>query len=181
MLLYNFTKLAAFIFGGETAWENGWMRPYTTTNSSGSRFILIRDQQDPSPLTSNYYTDTGAGGYPGIQYQGIAFGSGTTPPTINDIKLENFINSGLSYGAANIDSTSVQGVITYSQVVTNTSTEDITINEVALFTKNGNQVDYATVIFTRSVIEPLILKPNDTKVVVLKIDFRTLTENISNT
>ena len=181
MLLYNFTKLAAFIFGGDSAWEYGWMRPYATTGSSGSRFILISDQQDPSPLTSNYYTNTGEGGYPGIKYQGIAFGSGTTPPTINDYKLENFINSGLSYGAANIDSTSVQGVITYSQVVTNTSTEDITINEVALFTKNGSVVDYATTIFTRSVIEPLVLKPNDTKVVVLKIDFRTLTENISNT
>lgn len=179
MLLYNFTKLTAFIFGGKTAWDNGGMKPSTTTGSGGSRFLLIKVQYAPSPITSNYYSDTNTSGYPGITYQGIAFGSGTTPPTINDIKLENFINSGLSYGAANIDSTSVQGVITYSQVVTNTSTEDITINEVALFTQNG--VGDATTIFTRSVIEPLILKPNDTKVVVLKIDFRTLTENIYNT
>lgn len=181
MLLYNFTKLTAFIFGGKTAWDIGGMKPSTTTGSGGSRFLLIRDIEASAPITSNYYSDTGGSGYPGIKYQGIAFGSGTTPPTINDIKLENFINSGLSYGAANIDSTSVQGVITYSQVVTNTSTEDITINEVALFTKDGAVVDNATTIFTRSVIEPLILKPNDTKVVVLKIDFRTLTENIYNT
>ena len=57
------------------------------------------------------------------------------------------------------------------QTVQNTSTEQITITEVGLFSKytNGN---YFTVLLTRTVLDsPVVLQPNDVKTFTITIDY----------
>lgn len=182
MLLNNFYKLALFSFAG-AAVNASSVAPQVTTGSTGSRLVAMQYNTTPTSIPSSCYSNTYAGGYPGMKGQGIAFGSDTTPPTINDIKLLNPITSGLSYGTAMVDYTSVPGVATWSQTVTNTSDSNITINEVGLFTQDNteNFQYYCSILFTRSVVEPIVLEPNDTKVILVKIDFRELVDNISNT
>lgn len=182
MLLNNFYKLALFSFAG-SAINASNVAPQVTTGSTGSRLIVMQYNTTPTSLPSSCYSNTNASGFPGLKGQGIAFGSDTTPPTINDIKLLNPITSGLSYGTAMVDYTSVLGVATWSQTVTNTSDSNITINEVGLFTQDdiNNTQQSCTMLFTRSVVEPIVLEPNDTKVILVKIDFRELVDNISNT
>lgn len=57
---------------------------------------------------------------------GIIVGSGTTPPTIDDYKLESMITAGLSASVV------AQGTDSYIRIltITNTSDHDITISEI---------------------------------------------------
>lgn len=102
--------------------------------------------------------------------RGIAFGSGTTPPQKTDYKLENCITTGLTYSGDNTDQT--DGVAKWVQTVQNTSTEQITITEVGLFTKYDNPVDYKTFLLTRTVLDaPVVLQPNEVKTFTITIDY----------
>ena len=181
MLLNNFYKLALYSFGGKVI-QGATLGPQVTVGGTGNRLVVLEYNIAPTSIPSNCYTNSGGSGFPGLKGQGIAFGSDTTPPTINDTKLLNPITSGLSYGTAMVDFTSVPGVATWSQTVTNTSDSNITINEVGLFTQDNTNsgTQGVTILFTRSVVEPIVLEPNNTKVILVKIDFRELVDNISN-
>lgn len=122
-----------------------------------------------SSVPSRYYSDTGTGGgiYP--FYRGIAFGSGTTPPQKTDYKLENHITTGLTYSGDNTNIT--DRIANWVQTVQNTSTAQITITEVGLFSSNyreGNSV----FLLTRTVLDtPVVLQPNEVKTFTITIDY----------
>lgn len=76
----------------------------------------------------------------GASYSWICVGSGTTPATVDDYKLENLITSGLS-GLLSM-SVDEDKDATYILTLTNTSGSDITIGEVGMlcpyFQTNSN-------------------------------------------
>lgn len=120
-------------------WYNGFKANFTRQNItngvtaiSGRKYNII-----PYGNTSNYWylfftrlnlnwntgnSDAGS--------TGIGFGSGTTPPTIDDYKLESAISSGLSFSFVQNYGNPCTWIIT----ITNTSDEEITISELGMFT-----------------------------------------------
>lgn len=104
--------------------------------------------------------------------RGIAFGSGTTPPQKTDYKLENYITTGLTYSGNNTNLT--DGVTNWVQTVQNTSTAQITITEVGLFSNfdNSQGQGVSTFLLTRTVLDtPVVLQPNDVKTFTITIDY----------
>lgn len=116
---YNFFKSyrgARRIEGGITEWNGtknyaGW---YNTSSSSFANTITFRD------AAVRFATGTGN--------EGIVLGSGRTPATIDDYKLESMITSGLSASATR--SYDEDNDTIYVLTITNTSNEDITIGEI---------------------------------------------------
>lgn len=121
-------------------------------------------------ISSEYYSENNGTKYFSPFYRGIAFGSGTTPPQKTNYKLENHITSGLTYSGNNTSQTNK--VVNWVQTVQNTSTEQITITEVGLFTKGSTSDSYATTLLTRTVLDtPVVLQPNDVKTFTITIDY----------
>lgn len=134
----------------------------------------IFDDTWVSSLASSNYTE----GTTRYEYfppfnRGIAFGSGTTSPQKTDYKLENHITTGLTYSGNNTNLT--DGIANWVQTVQNTSTAQITITEVGLFSKNahsGTDQGYTTYLLTRTVLDtPVVLQPNDVKTFTIIIDY----------
>lgn len=122
-------------------------------------------------ISSDFYSDTGTVLVYNPFSRGIAFGSGTTPPQKTDYKLENYITTGLTYSGNNTNIT--DGVAHWVQTVQNTSTAQITITEVGLFSKNSNTGrDYTAFLLTRTVLDtPVVLQPNEVKTFTITIDY----------
>lgn len=129
------------------------------------------DGSSSGSLSSDFYSDTGTVEVYVPFYRGIAFGSGTTPPQKTDYKLENYITTGLTYSGNNTNLT--DGVANWVQTVQNTSTAQITITEVGLFSKNSNSgQNYTVFLFTRTVLDtPVVLQPNEVKTFTITIDY----------
>ena len=76
--------------------------------------------------------------------QGICVGSGTTPPTYEDYKLESMITSGIS-GTVKTTLDDNNDTV-WTLTITNSSSADITIGEVGYFNVGfygaGNSTDY---------------------------------------
>lgn len=126
-------------------------------------------------LPSNGYSETSQTRYFGPFTRGIAFGSGTTPPQKTDYKLENYITTGLTYSGNNTNK--ADGVANWVQTVQNTSTAQITITEVGLFSKYANLDAYNTFLLTRTVLDtPVVLQPNEVKTFTITIDYNKFTD-----
>lgn len=120
-------------------------------------------------VSSKHYSETSGSSYFSPFGRGIAFGSGTTPPQKTDYKLENYITTGLTYSGNNTNQT--DGVASWVQTVQNTSTEQITITEVGLFSKYDTE-GYDTFLLTRTVLDtPVVLQPNEVKTFTITIDY----------
>lgn len=103
-------------------------------------------------------------------YRGIAFGSGTTPPQKTDYKLENHITTGLTYSGENTNQ--IDGICNWVQTVQNTSTAQITITEVGLFSRYPGSGAVTTYLLTRTVLDtPVVLQPNEVKTFTITIDY----------
>lgn len=110
---------------------------------------------------------------------GVLIGSGSTPATREDYKLESQITSGIS--ALNTYSVPViavdeNGVCTVSTsfALKNTTEEDITIREIGVYawvnTSSGSA--YAHILLERTVLDqPITIKPGLAKVLTYKITF----------
>lgn len=157
MLLNNF--IATMYPNMKTTSTTGETRNETTFDISSIMFI-----------SGNFYSETSKAPFFGPFGRGIAFGSGTTPPQKTDYKLENHITTGLTYSGANTNLT--DGVANWVQTVQNTSTAQITITEVGLFSKYSNSDDYITFLLTRTVLDtPVVLQPNEVKTFTITIDY----------
>lgn len=111
---------------------------------------------------------------------GIFFGSGTTPATSDDYKLESVID--YSENALNVVSSTAAAVVdkntpyVYSYTVKNNSDEDITISEIGLISKifdlnkSTSASDYITYfLWARDTFEPVTLQPGDTRAFTMTI------------
>lgn len=157
MLLNNF--IATMYPGMKTTDTTGTIR-----NETGFDISIVIS------IPSNIYSETPKRPYFGPFGRGIAFGSGTTPPQKTDYKLENYITTGLTYSGNNTNQT--DGIVNWVQTVQNTSTAQITITEVGLFSKYSNSDDYNTFLLTRTVLDtPVVLQPNEVKTFTITIDY----------
>ena len=122
-------------------------------------------------VSSNNYSETSRSSSFNPFGRGIAFGSGTTPPQKTDYKLENYITTGLTYSGNNTNK--ADGVVNWVQTVQNTSTAQITITEVGLFSRYpGTGATYGTLLLTRTVLDtPVVLQPNEVKTFTITIDY----------
>ena len=122
-------------------------------------------------VSSNLYSETSGSPLFNPFGRGIAFGSGTTPPQKTDYKLENYIATGLTYSGNNTNIT--DGVVNWVQTVQNTSTAQITITEVGLFSRySSTGAIYNTLLLTRTVLDtPVVLQPNEVKTFTITIDY----------
>lgn len=129
------------------------------------------DDSSAYSISSDFYSDTGTVEVYTPFSRGIAFGSGTTLPQKTDYKLENYITTGLTYSGNNTNLT--DGVANWVQTVQNTSTAQITITEVGLFSKNSRSgQNYTVFLLTRTVLDtPVVLQPNEVKTFTITIDY----------
>ena len=129
------------------------------------------DDSAAKSLSSDFYSEKATYEVYVPFERGIAFGSGTTPPQKTDYKLENYITTGLTYSGNNTNIT--DGVANWVQTVQNTSTAQITITEVGLFSKNSHTgADYTVYLLTRTVLDnPVVLQPNEVKTFTITIDY----------
>lgn len=110
---------------------------------------------------------------------GVFFGSGATPATQYDYKLETPITSGLSIVNPSQysfnDNGNGQWTFSASYVVTNTTTAEITIREIGIVTAvNTDSSTYYPVLMERTVLdEPITIPAGDAKLITVK-----LTQNV---
>lgn len=153
------------------------MKTTDTTGSIDGNSVFV--MSDIRSVSSDFYSDTSSLSYYAPFYRGIAFGSGTTPPQKTDYKLENYITTGLTYSGNNTNQT--DGVANWVQTVQNTSTAQITITEVGLFSMHSKS--HNTYLLTRTVLDtPVVLQPNEVKTFTITIDYNkfvdgTITQN----
>lgn len=82
----------------------------------------------------NAYSKVSASGIAGDAYEGTRFGSGTTPPTGNDYRLENDIGASITVATPSaVSVTETDTYIEYSATFGVTANETVTISEVGLF------------------------------------------------
>lgn len=115
----NFSKALLFSYA-----DNSLAAVPITDTSNNTKYVCPTKSRYPGAITVGYTTSsTGTG---------IMFGTGTTPATLTDYKLESQITSGISAaysGNASVDS---DGNLHKSAfyTITNTSSDDITISEI---------------------------------------------------
>lgn len=112
---------------------------------------------------------------------GVAIGSGTTPPTIDDYKMENAITTNLNAGGAtrSFNANTSNSSLTVVQPIVNIGTNTITISEIGLFGRQSPTSDSACILLSRDVITPVTIAPNESKTFVVTIDFTQMSTSAS--
>lgn len=103
-----------------------------------------------------------------VSKYGLYVGSGTTPPTLDDIDLENeFTSSVLSFSELTW-SASGSGNVVFTRSFTNITNENLTISEIALYTKATSP----SCLLAREVLStPRTVAPNETVTFSFEIAF----------
>lgn len=144
------------------------MYPYMKTTDTTGVIKTEMGQNLVESASGDRYSETSVHSGFAPFCRGIAFGSGTTPPQKTDNKLGNHITTGLTYSGKNTKE--IDGVVNWVQTVQNTSTAQITITEVGLFTNYST--GHPTVLITRTVLDtPVVLQPNEVKTFTITIDY----------
>lgn len=171
MLLKNFARVM-FTDGA------GSIKSVTCT-ASGEPVLSNNLQKYNPPNTSVTIIPTGYDkntGNSGSAIQKIFFGNGTTPPTVDDYRLSgDLLNGSLTLNSNSI-SYGANG-ITLTVNVSNNTTENITISELAWGASNN----YGAVIYTRDVIPPVTLAPSEGRTFSIFIDTMSFVTNASQT
>lgn len=171
MLLKNFGALLATALTYSTLTEGvkcttGKLPKATSLLRMGSLSSLN------SVIDSTVYA---ANSYSSVSNQwAFGFGTGTTPPTIDDYKFSGDLvtptvvpASGTAYNGSN-------GSI-LAMVVTNETQEAMTINEIGLFLRVAS---YGCVMLTRDVLpQPVVLQPGESKGFQIYIDTQSFISN----
>ena len=178
MLLKNFiVTLAA---GVATPTDTGDSNPlYRKTTLGRDYKIGSGNANTIYSVSGSQYSNTASSSIYNIgEYKGIALGTGTTPPTYSDFRIETPVEpSGYSNNSYSI-SADCQQVLTQSY--TNKSSGDIIVTELGLFvTDSDSSANAGKILLTRNVISPVTIKPNETKTFTIKIDYNKFSDAYS--
>lgn len=176
MFTNNYIKFRDMMFIGSTSF-GGFVAvdgtqfygtcQYSYYGDIGNRMHLAKCQVMPTDSYS-YVTE---------RDNGIYFGSGSSPATKEDYKLEAPIASGLGISNPSyftwVTPTSGVYIATAAYAVTNTTDKDITIQEIGNFTNVANsQSRTYLVLMERTVLdEPIVIAPGESKLVTYKVTF----------
>lgn len=117
-------------------------------------------------------------------YIGLAIGSGTTPVTFDDYKIEQ-PNTTLTDGGHSLKVGTGYGnnsICVYTQIVTNETSDPITISELGVmsaYSADYQDSNYAQVLYTRDVITPVVIGVGETKTFVVTIDLAQMSTSAS--
>ena len=137
--------------------------------TNGKYTALTSSFSSISPVSGSYYDHSGSNGFTFGYSKGIILGKGTTPPTYSDYRMENY-DTGLTYSNSTASWAAPNVIITES--ATNNTDADITVSEIGMFGMDSNSNQYFNkVLYTRNVIEPVTIKPGETKTFTVKINF----------
>lgn len=164
MLLKNFCMAMAVPIVGSADEE----RYRVIQQTSGSYTRLNGFSYPMSSITGDLYDETGSGNTSTLVYEGIILGTGTTPPTYSDYKMENY-STGLTYSNSTTNWSAPNFILTES--ATNNTDANIIVSEVGVFGMRDDNATYRKILLTRNVIEPVTIKPNETKTFTVKINF----------
>ena len=120
------------------------------------------------PLGGNYYKESGRYDSTNCSCVGIILGIGTTPPTYSDYKMENY-NTGLTYSNSTASWSAPNFILTES--ATNNADANIIVSELGVFGLGDGSASNKRILLTRNVIEPVTIKPGETKTFTVKINF----------
>lgn len=111
---------------------------------------------------------------------GLVIGSGTTPPTIDDYKMENAITTNLNAGGVtrSFNANTSNSSITVVQPIVNIGANTITISEIGLFARYDGASN-GCMLLSRDVITPVTIAPNESKTFVVSIDFTQMSTSAS--
>lgn len=110
----------------------------------------------------------------------VKVGSGTTPPTVEDINLENIIPSSilkLEACAIDTDLLSSELKLKVEYAVSNLTENDVTINEIGIFShlNNTSSTNYVLCLMWRDVLnKPITIKANKIRRITVILDFNKL-------
>lgn len=152
------------------------------TNSNQS-FVSYDGSTITAKISSSYNNDLGTSAAANIytsegSASGTYFGTGRTPATLDDYKLESFIpkdGDGLTFkhaGYALYEESAGHYVFDIRTEITNTTAENKTIGEMGLFryVSDGNDSTYC--MMDRTVPpEPIVIAPGETRLVTYRINF----------
>ena len=178
MLLRNF--IISLASGVAAPTTSGSSNPLYRKTTQGDLFQIKNGSlSDIYSVSGSIYNMKGSNGIDTVgRYRGIVLGTGTTPPTYQDFRIETPVeSSGYSNNSYSI-SADRQQVLTQSY--TNKSSEDIIVTELGFFVCDDNTNEYyAKVLLTRNVISPVTSKPNETKTFTIKIDYNKFSDAYS--
>ena len=125
--------------------------PYATNN-------VVYETPTIDQITGSFSSSMG---------KSLLIGSGTTPPTIDDYKLENQITTGFSAsitGSNSIDAIYSSGQFTITLTIVNTQTEDLVISELGYFVQG-------IFLYDRIVLDtPITIAPGGTKTIEYRLN-----------
>ena len=165
MLLNNFKKFLEPITNLEVATMSS-NKPKNTTSAELSGLVY-------RPSTGNQYASSQFNIT--SSYGGLVFGSGNTPVTINDTKLENRIYE--KYTPSNGGYTVTNDKAIFTEAIT--ATDSITISEIGIrYTATSENDATNSCLVARTVLDsPVILNSGDTKVFTVTIDYNKFIDN----
>lgn len=152
-------------------------------NYSRSGYAEVKDVSNATKYATGslQYYPYGPSGQFATSYNasGICVGSGNTPPTEDDYRLESIITSGISgsvsynFGADENDNP----YIIYNVIINNTSSNEITINEIGIVQtvqctnkKGASSTSSCRCLIDRTVLdEPVTIPAGDSKAIIYKI------------
>lgn len=171
MLLKNFGALLATALTRSTLKEGV---KCTTGERPAASYLLtmgpsdsLNSVIDSSTYTANLSSSSGA-------HWAFGFGTGTTPPTIDDYKFSgDLVVPTVIYASGTVHSGSNGSI--FAMVVNNPTQEVMTINEIGLFHKVGAA---GCVMLTRDVFpQPVVLQPGESKGFQIYIDTQSFISN----
>lgn len=143
--------------------NRGFNSPTSSATTTDGQ--LTYNEVGTTPNSSSFY------------YFGIVLGTGTTPPTIDDYKMESYIPEGtLSYTSSNITlpltdgEWTNNGTFSLTQTVSNNTENPVTVTELGVYNSNSSNNTRACILLTRDVISPVTIQPNETKTFIISWD-----------
>ena len=103
---------------------------------------------------------------------GIIIGTGTTPPTVNDYKLENQITSGFgsTTSFSNDDSAvyNAKGIVSCCTITNSSQTDNLVINEIGYIKARAG---YWNILYDHIVLDtPITIAPGATKTIEYRLN-----------
>ena len=147
----------------------------TTTGVLVNRFQNSNNSANTTTNGQLTYSDTNTGQGSVWGNYGIVLGTGTTPPTIDDYKMESYIPEGvLHYARATISTPSNttgewanSGAFSLTQTVANNTENPVTVTEIGVYNGTSTSSTYISMLLTHDVISPVTIQPNETKTFVI--------------
>ena len=148
---------------------NNWYKALATVFSKTSNTTLKDITGANLSLYNSFTPGYGASGnhcyigdtYKDKKYWGVVFGTGNTPPTVNDYKISGTEFTAFTASASVSNQFTTNGLETTATfMLTNTGTSDVTIKEVALYGGSyRSSTNYTKFLIDRTLLDSPVTIP----------------------